>query len=248
MWPVVAGGIAAVGIILALPSSGVPWHEQRSTPATKVEGQSSSSATVAKPIYKPQKRGAPGGRVGAGTRGVGPDRPVLSALAPDHTGLTVHEQSTVYWYLSQATDRPISVKIISEQSSHPLVHTTISPPIPAGILAIPLAQYGAKLVTGVRYHWLLELGTDSVKDSPSLWAGGTIERVELLPELLARLEQSAPSDLPALYAEEGLWYDALDALSEMIQAAPDDVILRKHRGSLLEQVGLDEAAAHDFRR
>jgi hypothetical protein len=45
-----------------------------------------------------------------------------------------------------------------------------------------------------------------------------------------------------------LWYDALDALSEMIQAAPNEVILRKHRASLLEQVGLDEAAAYDLRR
>jgi hypothetical protein len=124
----------------------------------------------------------------------------------------------------------------------------ISPPIPAGILTVALAQYGAKLVAGVRYHWMLELGMDSAQDSPSLWVGGTIERVELLPELLARLEQSAPSDLPALYSEEGLWYDALDALSEMIQAAPNEVILRKYRASLLEQVGLDEAAAHDLRR
>jgi hypothetical protein len=95
---------------------------------------------------------------------------------------------------------------------------------------------------------MLEVGTDSAQDSPSLWAGGTIERVDPPPELLARLEQSAPSDLPALYAEEGLWYDSLDALSDMIQAAPNEAILRQHRAALLEQVGLDEAAAYDLRR
>ena len=47
--------------------------------------------TVTVPVYKPPLRGAPGGRVGGGTRGTPRDLFVLSALAPDHSGLTVQE-------------------------------------------------------------------------------------------------------------------------------------------------------------
>jgi hypothetical protein len=35
-----------------------------------------------------------------------------------------------------------------------------------------------------------------------------------------------------------MWYDAVAAISEMIDAAPQDQALRKQRAALLSQVGL----------
>jgi hypothetical protein len=241
-------GIAAVAITLPLPSFWFPWQEQQSKLVSKVEGQSASPVRVPRPVYTPQKFGAPSGRVAGGTRGVDLDQPVLSVLVPDHTGLTIHAQPTLYWYVSQPINRPISVKITSDSMSSPLLDATIVPPIPAGILALPLAQYDTQLVTGVPYQWGLEQATDPAHPSPPLWSSGAIERVVPSPEFLAKLNQAVLSDLPALYAKEGLWYDALDSLSAFIKVAPDDFALRQHRASLLEQVGLHEAAAQDLRR
>jgi len=241
-------GIAVVAITLPLPSSWFPWHEQRSELASKVEGQSAPPVPVPKPVYTPPKLGAPSNRAGGGTRGVIFDRPVLSVLVPEHTGLTIHAQPTLYWYVSRPINRPISVKITSDSMSSPLLDTAILPPIPAGILALPLAQYDTHLVTGVHYQWGLELAIDPAQPSPPLWSSGAIEREAPSPEFLAKLNQAVPSDLPALYAKKGLWYDALDSLSAFIQVAPDDLALRQHRASLLEQVGLHEAAAQDLRR
>ena len=132
-------GIAAVAVTLPMPSSWFPWHEQQSQLAGKVEGPSASPVLVARPVYIPPKLGAPSGRVSGGTRGVDLDRPVLSVLVPDHTGLTIHAQPTLYWYVSQPLTRPISVKIVSDSLSTPLLDATIVPPIPAGILALRLA-------------------------------------------------------------------------------------------------------------
>jgi len=246
--PLLVSGIAAVAIIAVLPSSWFPWHEQQLQLVSKVEGPSASPVPVARPVYIPPKLGAPSNRVSGGTRGVDLDRPVLSVLVPDHTGLTIHAQPTLYWYVSQPLSRPISVKIVSDSLSTPLLDTTIFPPIPAGILALPLAQYETHLVTGVPYQWGLEMATDPAQPSPPLWSSGAIERKAPSPEFLAKLNQAVPSDQPALYAKEGLWYDALDSLSAFIQVAPDDLTLRQHRASLLEQVGLHEAAAQDLRR
>jgi Flp pilus assembly protein TadD len=50
---------------------------------------------------------------------------------------------------------------------------------------------------------------------------------------------------PALYAESGIWYDAIDDLSRLISAEPDNRRLREQRAALLEQVGLREAAEFD---
>jgi hypothetical protein len=59
--------------------------------------------------YTPPKRGAPGGREGAGTRGL-QTLPILAVLTPkDHTGLTVQEQPVLYWYLSQETQHPVDI-------------------------------------------------------------------------------------------------------------------------------------------
>ena len=57
------------------------------------------------PVYHPPQRGAPAGRVAGGSRSAEDDLPLLSALAPNHTGLSVHAQPTLYWYLTQFSVR-----------------------------------------------------------------------------------------------------------------------------------------------
>src|SRR6266446_3322162 len=70
--------------------------------------------------YKPPRRGAPGGREGAGTRSLGGS--TVAVLAPkDHTGLTAQEQPVLYWYLSQETRHPVEVILTDQQSVKPLL-------------------------------------------------------------------------------------------------------------------------------
>ena len=51
--------------------------------------------------------------------------------------------------------------------------------------------------------------------------------------------------MPGIYAEAGLWYDAIGALSRLIERNPGDAGLRAMRAGLLEQIGLPAAAAYD---
>jgi hypothetical protein len=69
-------------------------------------------------------------------------------------------------------------------------------------------------------------------------AGGAVERIEMPAELKAKLAKAEKSDLPAIYAEAGLWYDTMAAISELIEAAPQDQALRQQRAALFSQVGL----------
>jgi hypothetical protein len=48
-----------------------------------------------------------------------------------------------------------------------------------------------------------------------------------------------------VYAESGVWYDAIAAVSARISAAPGDPRPRAQRAALLDQVGLSEIAAYD---
>jgi hypothetical protein len=45
-----------------------------------------------------------------------------------------------------------------------------------------------------------------------------------------------------------LWYDAIAALSELIDATPQDTVLRQQRATVLEQEGLTAAATYDRQR
>jgi hypothetical protein len=200
----------------------------------------SSTPAVAAPIYKPPLRGAPGGRVGGGTRGTGRETFVLAVLAPQHTGQTTQEQPSLYWFISSPTSSAVELTVIDAQGTQPLVETRIAPPIQPGVHRIRLAEYGVRLTPGVAYRWFIAVVADSGRRSKDVLAGGSIERVEAPRELSVKLASVPRDNLPFLYAEAGFWYDAVTALSELIEAEPQNAALRKQRAALLVQVGLPE--------
>src|SRR5262249_9720599 len=89
--------LAALLVVLATRPGAAQDKKNGAQPSQSKE----RSNTASMPVYKPPLRGAPGGRVGGGTRGSGSVRDVfiLSALAPDHMGLTVAEQPSLYWFI-----------------------------------------------------------------------------------------------------------------------------------------------------
>ena len=50
----------------------------------------------------------------------------------------------------------------------------------------------------------------------------------------------AKEDLVSLYAEEGIWYDALETVCDLIEGSPGDTRQRRYRAALLTQAGLPE--------
>jgi hypothetical protein len=198
--------------------------------------------------YTPPKRGAPGGREGAGTRGL-QTLPILAVLTPkDHTGLTVQEQPVLYWYLSQETQHPVDIILTDRQSVKPLLETRLQPPLQPGIQLVRLADYHIRLAPGVAYKWSVSLVTDPSQHSRDIVTAGTIERIDLPDELRSQLGQADKRASARLYATAGLWYDTIATLSELIDAVPQDTTLRQQRATLLDQEGLTEAAAYDRQR
>jgi hypothetical protein len=206
--------------------------------------QSADEQAVA---YKPPLRGAPLTRVGGGTRSFG-SALAVNVLAPSETGYTLQEKPTIYWFASQPIDKPVEVTITSterlQDAAKPLLEITLQPPIAKGIHAFRLADHGIALKPGVEYQWFVAVVNNAAQRSNDVLAGGTIKRVTDNP-VQAQLKQASPAQLPAIYAEAGIWYDAIDQLSRQISANQSDRQLRARRAALLEQVGLRDAAAFD---
>jgi uncharacterized protein DUF928 len=223
-------GLVAVGI--SAPP-GAAQDTKQGTPATTV--------TAPAPVYKPPLLGAPAGRVGGGTRsGSARDIFVLSALVPEDTGLTVSEQPSLYWFISSATALPVEVAISDPRATQPVLETRLPSPVQPGLHRIKLADLGVRLAPSVSYRWSVTVISDVNRRSRDILAGGVIERVETPAGLQAKLAQSRKEEHPFLYAQAGLWYDALASISELIEVTPYDAQLRKQRAGLLNQVGLPE--------
>jgi hypothetical protein len=190
------------------------------------------------PVYKPPQRGAPGGRVGGGTRGTpGRDIFVLSVLAPDHTGLTLKEQPSLFWSISAPTALPVAITIVDPNAVEPLLEMEVPGPVLSGVHRVRLADFGVRLAPGVPYQWSVAVIPDRARRSRDILASATIERVasdgggvitDDLREVAAR------------HAQAGIWYDALEAICDRIERSPGDATAKRHRAALLAQVGLPE--------
>lgn len=190
------------------------------------------------PVYSPPSRGAPGGRIGGGTRGGGQNVFVLSVLAPDHSAFTTTEQPSLYWYISKPTALPVELTVMDPQGIKPILETQLPSPTKAGIQRVRLADYNVHLAPGAAYRWFVAVVPDADRRSKDILAGGAIERVDLQEDVKAKVAKASDKELPFVYAQAGLWYDALKSISDLIDAAPQNQDLHNQRTALLKQVGL----------
>lgn len=239
-----------IGLLtVMIPLTSLASDEQKKKPKQQdvTSKKKKPDTTAGIPVYKPPLRGAPVGRVGGGTRGVGSEMPMLAALVPEHTGLTFKEQPSLYWYLSKPSDYLVEFTLIDKQSIQPLLEKRIAAPVKAGVHCMHLADHGTGLSKGKQYKWFVALVLDPEHRSKDIIAGGAIELIDFPKALQAKLARAEKEKIPNMYAEAGIWYDALTAISELIDAAPNDLILRRKRASLLKQVGLSQVAEDEMK-
>lgn len=182
-------------------------------------------------IYKPIGRGAPAGRVDAGSRGDGDEVASLYVLAPEHVGLTTHSQPTLFWFQTAPARLPFEISILKPNDPTPVLHIRRSNAASSGFQHLDLADHGVSLAPGVDYQWVVALVRDPQSRSRDIVSSGWIRHVGP-KEGLARSSDSAA------FAAEGIWYDAVTALFSQIAIHPHDAQLAADRRDLLTQVGL----------
>lgn len=241
----------SIGLIIATSSSmhasdrnanEVPQSGHRSTGTPGVSTKKAKSALPLMLRYRPPSRGRPANRVGGGTRGDKNNIPFLAALVPDHMGLTTQAQPPFYWFFSGAIKEEIEFTLIDERHIKPLLETNLNIPSREGIQCLSLTDYGIRLSNNIPYQWFVAIISDPNQRSKDIVVCGSIKRIEPSQSLISKLSQSNRTEVPFIYAEEGLWYDTLSTLNQLIAADPNDVGLQKQRIDFFEQVGLWEVA------
>jgi hypothetical protein len=215
----------------------------------------STAADETKSIYKPLVKDAPNTRVGGGSRGSRGSRgvegstPVLGVLAPDHTGYTIYSQPTLYWSISKVIDKPIKLTMAYTDFTlgvEPIIETEIKMPQNTGMQAIDLAKVNWKtpdkgLIPEMEYQWSVSIIMDKQQSSNDIVASGTIERApQARADKVANqiAKETDEKKQVVIYAENGMWYDAIEQLSKLIAQYPNDQKLQSQRAGLLQEVGL----------
>lgn len=196
------------------------------------------------PVYRPPVADAPKRRVDGHVRGLDDAVLTLTVLTPDHVGQTTKEQPSLYWYQSKAVNSRFELTITDRYAVKPVLEARFAG-MSEGIKRLRLSDYKVSLLEGVEYRWSVAVVLDPENRSSDLVASGAIKRVKPTEKLLARLKGAPKSELPSIYAEEGMWYDSMEALSELVAARPQDAKLHEIRAIYFMQVGLQDAAMHD---
>jgi len=214
-------------------------------PGASAEAASAPASSPPAPAYRPPPRPRSGNREGGGTRSIA-DLPSVLALIPDgHVGVTLREQPTLYWWISGDTTARVELSLVdagAAADAKPVFETAVPAPTTGGIHAFSLAENGVRLEPGRVYKWYVTIVPDPAKRGGDVYSGGGIERIEPAPDLASSLAAASGPRRAVALAEAGVWYDALDAISADAQR---DAFARAARASLLEQVGLGDAAAAD---
>lgn len=223
----------ALGVVL--PSGG--WAQAQAPMAP------SMTTASAVPVYVPPMRGAPEARISGGTRGKTAVPVKLDVIAPNDIGETVRDQPTLYWFNSLPINNDVDVTMVTDDSNATVLDQTVRGPFVAGIHGFRLEGTKLHLDPKKVYQWSVTIKISTSEPSEDIVASGMVQ-VVAPPKPTAAAPTDAVSQVD-FYARSGIWYDAIDTLSQQIDQHPADGTLRFYRDALMMQVGLNDVAAFE---
>ncbi|WP_427160247.1 DUF928 domain-containing protein [Aliinostoc sp. HNIBRCY26] len=196
--------------------------------------------------FKPPKRKGPPVSAGGATRGTVciQGKQLVTPLTPaSKWGLTFAQRPQFFWYLPLSSAKTAQFLLLSEADKKILYETTLSLPNQSGIVSYNLPENAPALEINKTYRWLLVLVCDSEDFSTNPRFEGLVERVQPEASLSQKLANADAKKLPAIYAEAGIWYEALSAIAQQRYSNPRNVHSMLGWRQLLNSVGLNAIAS-----
>ena len=171
-----------------------------------------------------------------------PSQLSLTALVPKNKiGRTVSDYPTLFFYLPQ-TEAELAEFILEDESGNQIYQQDLTIKNLSGVIgvSIPANTNVPPLEVGKKYTWKFTVVCDADDRSSDQMESGVVRRVELSAEILRELENADPRQKTFIYAENGIWQDALSTLAAARRANPNDPVFTSDWESLLDSVTLGE--------
>ena len=199
----------------------------------------------------------PGGRVRGGAKRTGPEgcpltKIDLTALVPftqeansviNVWGQTTVEHPSWFFYVPYTKDSPYTVEfVLQDQDDNQVYKKAIALSDKPGVIRVSLPSNAPGLAVDKQYRWFFTINCDKQKNSPPTFVEGVIKRVNLSQSTVKEIETAEPLKRYAIYAQNGIWYEALTTLAELRQQNPQDAALKAEWRNLLGSIRLDDVA------
>jgi len=193
-----------------------------------------------KPPRPPRKVGAPGQRTDGGGRTECSNG--MTALVPIYEpktsglvyGVTTIERPTFWFYLPAAT-AATGIFQLQDANKKMVYDTQISLPKTAGIFRLTLPDSAPPLEIGKPYRWYFKIVCTGGVD----FVDGWIQREAVDRDLQRQLEQASAMERSRLYANHGIWFEALTTAADSRLTDPNS----QEWAALLKAIDLEELAA-----
>jgi hypothetical protein len=184
---------------------------------------------------------------GAGfVRGKCGDLPQVSftALVPENKiGRTVSDYPTFFFYLPQP-NAELAEFILEDENGNLIYEQALTIKNLSGVIgvSIPANTNVPPLEVGKKYTWVFSLVCDPEDRAADKVESGVVRRVELSADILRQLENAEPRRKTFIYAENGIWQEALSNLAAARRANPNEPLFKSDWESLLDSVTLGAIA------
>ncbi|AFY56418.1 protein of unknown function (DUF928) [Rivularia sp. PCC 7116] len=198
-----------------------------------------------------------GRRAGMGSRNNCPAVPIsLTALAPFQQqankrtnksdigivgGITTLERPKFWFYVPYTKNLANSSAEFSLQDSNgkDIYRDKIVLPQKPGVVGISLPNTVTPLEVGKTYRWYFKVKCSQQAVSLPVYVEGDIQRIALGSRIAEQLRAATDSQHKiAIYAQEGVWFDALNMLAQLRKSSQDASVEQDWQ-SLLQSVNLD---------
>ncbi|QDL06566.1 hypothetical protein DP113_00375 [Brasilonema octagenarum UFV-E1] len=253
-----------LGYLSLLPSttSAIAQSASQSKPLTTTSSRKQPLRLVLPPLPPGQPPG--GRRYGGASRGQCPvAKPGLTALVPlieqptsvmNVWGQTTAERPTFWFYTPYAKGSAYPADFVLLDAESNLVYRQdITLPTEPGVMSVSLPTSVSPLTTDKQYRWFLNVYCDSPlggsltehrqKQQSPIYVEGVIQRVNLKAAIVQQINQAQPRQQVAIYASNGIWYEALTTVAQLRQKNPQDVTLEQEWQDLLSSIGLSDFAS-----
>ena len=188
-----------------------------------------------------------GERGGGASRGNCPvsDRPLTALVPKINLGLTTESHPTFWFYIpdEMASVDEAKFTLLDDENNPIIYELSIELSETSGFVSVSLPDTATPLEVDRKYHWFFDLQCDEDEPSKNPTVDGWIQRVEPNPTLASELEETPDTEDYVIYANHGIWFDALTGLIQQYRTQAENPILEADWLALLEAACLEEISA-----
>lgn len=204
----------------------------------------------------PPNQGAPEGRQRGGASRRGPCdryRP-LAALVPNTQKVVFANTSSphpsFWFYIPEPLTPESSVEFTLLDAQNPQADYTYKTTLTAtevkpGLIRLSVPPSAPPLTVGKSYLWTLSLACNP-RPADAVFVQGVTQRVALTSKLQNQLSAADPFKQASLYAANGIWHEAFDAIALQHRDNPKQAQAAEAWNRLLQHIGLQDLAATPF--